>query len=900
MKQKCFRSLGCLVGMVLAGSGAWPAWADVPQAVLQAEAERIAAIEKAKPSVVAVFPPAGPGGGSGVVISRDGYALTNFHVVRPCGNWMKCGLPDGKVYDAVVVGLDPTGDVGLIKLFGRDDFPAAEMGDSDQVQMGDWVFAMGNPFMLANDFQPTVTYGIVSGIRRYQPPAGTILEYTDCIQTDASINPGNSGGPLFDAKGRLIGINGRGSFEKRGRVNVGVGYAISINQIKNFLGHLHGGRIVDHATLGATVTTDDKGRVVVNHILESSDAYRRGLNPGDEIISFGGRPISTPNHFKNVLGIFPKGWRVPLSFVHEGQRHDVYVRLAGVHRTDELLDLIEGRRGGPMPMPIPMPKPEEKPAPEKPVPIKPAPEKPTPENPAPEKPSPEKPSLEKPSPEKPSPEKPTSEKSTLEKPALEKSMPQSPSPEKPPEAKPSSEQPAGKSSSQTPDPQKPASEKSGGQEASKPSEEKPSSEKLTEKPAEAKPSPAKPDQSGEQKADVEKPAPEKPEEKPSAEKSPTPPGQKTPASAPEAKPAEQKPQPSESKEKGPSEKPAPKHIPIPIPRPGQPPIPGLIPMAPMPMPEIVKKHFESKRGYANYYFNKLHRDRVLKAWQQKFPVEGLAGDWTIRGKVENGAEYELVLTNQGLSMKVGANQLQWKAGPDLSTLLEPQHSGGLFPALYLWRRLALLGAGRFGEVNYWGTAPVIGRPGLADVLEGQYAGVESRFYFDPADGHLVLVELFGDELLDPCEVYFHEYRPVDGRWLPQRMEVRYGDIVFGVFLISQMDFQKGQWPEEPSPKEKPDEKSAKETPPKASAPPSQQPSPPSDKPTPQPKQPSSEEKLPTPSLAKPQPIIQVPPKPVSDAKPAPSEQPGQENPPGAKPEAKKPGEEKPSPEQSSQ
>ncbi|HOM19192.1 MAG TPA: trypsin-like peptidase domain-containing protein, partial [Thermoguttaceae bacterium] len=200
MKQNAVWFLGWL-GLAVGTISSPPALAaETPQAVLQAEAERIAAMEKAKPSVVAIFPPNGAGGGSGVLISRDGYALTNFHVVRPCGNWMKCGLPDGKVYDAVVVGLDPTGDVGLIKLFGRDDFPAAEMADSDLVQMGDWVFAMGNPFMLANDFQPTVTYGIVSGVHRYQPPAGTILEYTDCIQTDASINPGNSGGPLFDAK----------------------------------------------------------------------------------------------------------------------------------------------------------------------------------------------------------------------------------------------------------------------------------------------------------------------------------------------------------------------------------------------------------------------------------------------------------------------------------------------------------------------------------------------------------------------------------------------------------------------------------------------------------------------------------------------------------------------------
>ena len=137
-----------------------------------------------------------------------------------------------------------------MKLFGRDDFPAAELADSDQVQVGDWCFAIGNPFLLATDFHPTVSYGVISGVHRYQYPAGTLLEYTDCLQADAAINPGNSGGPLFDAQGRLIGINGRGSFEKRGRVNVGVGYAISINQIKNFLGHLKSGRIVDHATLG--------------------------------------------------------------------------------------------------------------------------------------------------------------------------------------------------------------------------------------------------------------------------------------------------------------------------------------------------------------------------------------------------------------------------------------------------------------------------------------------------------------------------------------------------------------------------------------------------------------------------------------------------------------------------
>lgn len=97
------------------------------------------------------------GGGSGVLISPDGYALTNFHVVQPAGLAMKCGLSDGRVYDAILVGLDPTGDVSLIKLVGRTDFPFAELADSDLVEVGDFCFTAGNPFLLATDFQPSIS-----------------------------------------------------------------------------------------------------------------------------------------------------------------------------------------------------------------------------------------------------------------------------------------------------------------------------------------------------------------------------------------------------------------------------------------------------------------------------------------------------------------------------------------------------------------------------------------------------------------------------------------------------------------------------------------------------------------------------------------------------------------------
>ena len=331
----------CLAGLV-AIVGATVRAGDVAPAVLEAQQQRIDVMQRAAATAVAIF--AGEaGGGSGVLISPAGYALTNFHVVQPAGVAMKCGLADGRLYDAVLVGLDPTGDVALIKLLGRDDFPAAEFADSDDVEVGDFCFAAGNPFLLATDFQPSISAGIVSGTRRYQFPAGTILEYADCLQVDAAINPGNSGGGLFDAQGRLIGVNGRASFEKRGRVNVGVGYAISANQLRNFLGLLKGGRLVDHATLGATVATSADGRVVVSDILESSDAWKRGLRYDDEIVSLAGRSVRTVNAFKNVLGTLPAGWQIPLVYRRGGRREELVVRLASVHTAAELSNIVEGK-----------------------------------------------------------------------------------------------------------------------------------------------------------------------------------------------------------------------------------------------------------------------------------------------------------------------------------------------------------------------------------------------------------------------------------------------------------------------------------------------------------------------------------------------------------------------------
>jgi len=324
-----------------------------------AEQARIAAVKRAMPSTVSVFVPGGGGGGSGVLISPDGFALTNFHVSSPAGTYMRCGLSDGRIYDAVIVGIDPVGDLALIRLLGREDFPFAEMADSLKARVGQWCMVIGNPFLLNTNLKPTVSWGILSGVGRYQYPSGTLLEYADCLQTDASINPGNSGGPLYDADGRLLGIVGRASFEKRGRINVGVGYAISIQQAKNFLGDLHSGRIVDHATLGATVASDPDGGVRVSNILDTSDAYRRGLRYGDEILEIDGRSVNTANQVQNVLATFPALWRVRLTYRNDEGLQSTLVRLASVHGQDELLEKMAAALPPPPPAPDPKPEKEE-------------------------------------------------------------------------------------------------------------------------------------------------------------------------------------------------------------------------------------------------------------------------------------------------------------------------------------------------------------------------------------------------------------------------------------------------------------------------------------------------------------------------------------------------------------
>lgn len=296
-----------------------------------AEQQRIKVVNKVMGSVIAVYGEDRGGGGSGVIIDPTGIALTNHHVIMGAGVKGWGGLADGELYRWKLIGTDPGGDVSIIQMEGKDEFPFTPLGNSDDVRVGDWSIAMGNPFILTEDQKPTVTLGIVSGVKRYQPGAGqNQLVYGNCIQTDSSINPGNSGGPLFSMEGRVIGINGRGSFKARGRVNVGLGYAISSNQIKNFIPDLLATKLVEHGTLDANFEDRD-GKVLCANVYEDTPLYKLGLRPGDELLEFEDIEIKTANQFTNLICTLPEDWPASIKTKNkDGKVLEINSRLFGL------------------------------------------------------------------------------------------------------------------------------------------------------------------------------------------------------------------------------------------------------------------------------------------------------------------------------------------------------------------------------------------------------------------------------------------------------------------------------------------------------------------------------------------------------------------------------------------
>ena len=244
------------------------------------------------------------GGGSGAIISPDGYVITNAHVTRNSKRW-KLRTPDGEYHPARVVGLSPGTDLALLKIDHAENLPHLPLGDSDQVRIGDVVIAIGNPFALGNiDGKPTVTLGVVSALHVDRPHA------YDAVQTDTPINPGNSGGPLISLKGELIGVNAQIQTRFGLRQNTGVGYAISSNQVKRFLPALKAaeGKAVRAGKIGG-VQFERKADApaVVSAVRAGSPAAEAGIKKGDEICGLDKAPVHNVRDLMGALGRYPIG-----------------------------------------------------------------------------------------------------------------------------------------------------------------------------------------------------------------------------------------------------------------------------------------------------------------------------------------------------------------------------------------------------------------------------------------------------------------------------------------------------------------------------------------------------------------------------------------------------------------
>lgn len=318
----------------------------------EVEADVIRVVDRVVPAFVFV------GGGSGVCISEDGYVLTNHHVAGSSKRW-RVKTQDGRAYIADLVGSDRRGDVALLKMKEASGRPFVELGDSDALETGEYVIAVGNPFLLGRpDARPTVTFGIVSANHRcegnYSSPKD-LAGYLDCIQTDASVNPGNSGGPLFNMKGELVGINGSISPRFGNRVNTGIGYAIPSNQIRRFLPRLKEGKgnchaVVDGLFLLQGGTSND---AVVGRVKAGTDAEKAGFQKGDVIEEVQGMPTPTAARFWGVIWTWPSNETLTFKVRRGEETLTIQARLTALDADERLRDkaqlgvrMEEARDGG--------------------------------------------------------------------------------------------------------------------------------------------------------------------------------------------------------------------------------------------------------------------------------------------------------------------------------------------------------------------------------------------------------------------------------------------------------------------------------------------------------------------------------------------------------------------------
>jgi len=269
--------------------------------------------------------------GSGFIVSPDGYILTANHLVGEAEEIM-VRLADDREFDAKIIGTDPDSDVAVVKIDAKD-LPSLEFADSDALEVGEWVLAIGNPFGLSH----TITAGIVSAKGR---SGFRLAAYENYIQTDAAINPGNSGGPLINVDGKVVGINTAivtGHLAYRG--NVGIGFAIPINMAKSIYDQLvESGTVVrgflgvgiqdlTHEFAAAFDLKEGTKGVLVPEVTEDSAADKAGLKHNDVIVEFNGQPVETAKVLQNRVAMLRPGTKVKVVVLRDGKRETLTVEL---------------------------------------------------------------------------------------------------------------------------------------------------------------------------------------------------------------------------------------------------------------------------------------------------------------------------------------------------------------------------------------------------------------------------------------------------------------------------------------------------------------------------------------------------------------------------------------------
>ncbi len=266
--------------------------------------------------------------GSGVIVTEDGYILTNSHVVEGADE-VKVVLASGKEYSAKVIGSDPPSDSAVLKIEGKD-FPAITIANSDDLQVGDVALAIGNPFGIGQ----TVTMGIISATGRGELG---IADYEDWIQTDASINPGNSGGALIDAQGRLIGLNSAILSGTGG--NLGVGLGVPVHLARDIMERLvRDGQVVRgylgvypqalNPELSEYFKLGERGGALVSEVMQGAPAAAAGIKNGDVITEFNGKKVADPRHLRLFASQTQPNTTVPVKIIRDGKEQTVKVKIA--------------------------------------------------------------------------------------------------------------------------------------------------------------------------------------------------------------------------------------------------------------------------------------------------------------------------------------------------------------------------------------------------------------------------------------------------------------------------------------------------------------------------------------------------------------------------------------------